>query len=156
MNVGGDPYVIEYNVRMGDPETEVVFPRITSDTVDMFEAMVAGTLDRYVLTVSPLCATTVVAVSGGYPGDYKKGFPISGLDNADTPGDTTIFHAGTCRAGDKVVTAGGRVLAVTSLAPTMRQALAASYSALDKISFEGICYRKDIGSDLTPQSSLKT
>jgi phosphoribosylamine--glycine ligase len=151
MNVGGEPCVIEYNVRMGDPETEVVFPRIESDMVAMFEAMVAGTLDEYKLEVSPLWATTVVAVSGGYPGEYKKGVPIEGLIPAGSA-TTTVFHAGTRlvkgRDGDEVVTAGGRVLAVTSLGKTMRGALTASYNTLKGISFEGIYYRKDIGKDL--------
>ncbi len=105
MNVGGEPYVIEYNVRMGDPETEVVFPRITSDAVALFEGIVRGTLDEYELTVTPQWATTVVCVSGGYPGDYKKGFPIKGIDTA-TGDSTTVFHAGTARRGDDVVTSG--------------------------------------------------
>ncbi len=149
MNVGGEPYVIEYNVRMGDPETEVVFPRITSDAVELFEGIVCGTLDEYELTISPLWATTVVCVSGGYPGDYEKGFPIGGLDTAACDcGKTTVFHAGTKRAGDGIVTSGGRVLAVTSLGATMDEALAASYAAIAKISFEGIYFRRDIGQDL--------
>ncbi len=147
MNVGGDPYVIEYNVRMGDPETEVVFPRITSDAVELFEGIVGGTLDRYELTVSPLWATTVVCVSGEYPGDYKKGFAITGLEEAGGDG-TIVFHAGTAHKGGEIVTAGGRVLAVTSLAPAMEQALAASYAAIDGISFEGMGFRRDIGGDL--------
>jgi phosphoribosylamine--glycine ligase len=150
MNVGGEPFVIEYNVRMGDPETEVVFPRITSDVVDMFEAMVDGSLDRYTLTVSPMWATTVVAVSGGYPGEYKKGLAVDGLDSdgGEKTSRTIVFHAGTARAGKNVVTAGGRVLAVTSLARTMTEALESSYTALEKISFEGMYYRRDIGRDL--------
>jgi phosphoribosylamine--glycine ligase len=157
MNVGGEPQVIEYNVRMGDPETEVVFPRITSDAVELFEAIVSGTLDSYVLTVSPMWATTVMAVSGGYPGDYKKGFAIGGLDEAGgaagaasvkTTAGSIVFHAGTRRTPEGVVTAGGRVLAVTSLGRTMAKALAASYAALEGITFEGICFRRDIGNDL--------
>ncbi len=146
MNCGGDPRVIEYNVRMGDPETEVVFPRITSDAVGLFEGIVCGTLDRYELTVSPQWATTVVCVSGGYPGDYKKGFPIRGLGPVDA--STTIFHAGTRRAGKDTVTSGGRVLAVTSLGATMEEALASSYATIEKISFEGMAFRRDIGKDL--------
>jgi phosphoribosylamine--glycine ligase len=145
MNVGGEPYVIEYNVRMGDPESEVVFPRITSDVIDMLEAIVAGKMDRYPLTVSPLWATTVVAVSGGYPGEYKKGMAIDGLETVD---GSIVFHAGTKRTPQGVVTAGGRVLAVTSMAATMPEALAASYASLAKISFDGIYFRKDIGKDL--------
>ena len=153
MNVGGEPYVIEYNVRMGDPETEVVFPRITSDGVELFEAIVGGTLDKYELTVTPDCATTVVCVSGGYPGEYEKGFPISGLGEVAESDDevgarTIVFHAGTAKKGDETVTAGGRVLAITSLAPTMDAALEASYATIEKISFDGMFFRRDIGGDL--------
>ena len=162
MNVGGEPFVIEYNVRMGDPETEAVFPRITSDAVGLFEGIVCGTLDGYELTITPLWATTVVCVSGGYPGDYKKGLSISGLETTpsavpaatppfqegNSPRATTIFHAGTRREGEKIVTSGGRVLAVTSLAATMDEALAASYAAIAGISFEGAYFRRDIGQDL--------
>jgi phosphoribosylamine--glycine ligase len=145
MNVGGEPRVIEYNVRMGDPETEVVFPRITSDVVELFEAMVCGSLADYPLAVTPLWATTVVCVSGGYPGDYRKGLPIEGLD-ATTP--STVFHAGTRREGDRIVTSGGRVLAVTSMAPSMKEALAQSYDTISGIRWEGMAFRRDIGEDL--------
>ncbi|MDR2891457.1 MAG: phosphoribosylamine--glycine ligase [Alistipes sp.] len=152
MNVGGDPYVIEYNVRMGDPETEVVFPRITGDVIGLFEGMVCGTLDGYELKVSGQVAATVVCTSGGYPGEYRKGLPVAGLDavggDLADGGSTTVFHAGTVRKGDAVVTSGGRVLAVTSLAGSMDEALAASYAAIEGISFEGMNFRRDIGRDL--------
>ncbi len=161
MNVNGRPRVIEYNVRMGDPETEVVFPRITSDAVGLFEGIVCGTLDKYTLTVTPLCATTVVCVSGGYPGDYRKGFPVTGTTTsalrAATPplqegncprAETIVFHAGTKCVRKEVVTSGGRVLAVTSLGETMDEALARSYATISSISFEGMAFRRDIGQDL--------
>ncbi|MDR2912429.1 MAG: phosphoribosylamine--glycine ligase [Alistipes sp.] len=171
MNVGGEPFVIEYNVRMGDPESEVVFPRITSDVAALFEGIVCGTLDAYELTVSPLWAVTVMCVSGGYPGDYRKGFPIAGLESVATPapksaskgapksGDTVVFHAGTVAtatandvkttAGSRdILTAGGRVLSVTSLGTTMEKARAASYATIDDLSFEGMTFRLDIGKDL--------
>ncbi len=147
MNVGGEPFVIEYNVRMGDPETEVVFPRITSDAVELFEGIVCGTLDGYELTVSPLWATTVVCVSGGYPGDYAKGFPIDGLATTEER-QSIVFHAGTKRQEDRIVTSGGRVLAVTSLGSTMEEALSRSYATIAGISFEGLYFRRDIGQDL--------
>ena len=147
MNVGGEPYVIEYNVRMGDPETEVVFPRITSDAVGLFEGIVTGKLDRYELTVTQDWATTVVCVSGGYPGDYARGFRIRGLEEAEDD-RAVVFHAGTIETPDGVVTSGGRVMAVTSLGATMDQALEGSYAAVGKLSFEGMYFRRDIGLDL--------
>ncbi len=150
MNVGGEPYVIEYNVRMGDPETEVVFPRITSDAVGLFEGIVTGTLDKYELSVTSDWAATVVCVSGGYPGNYDRGFRIEGLDCVDDD-RAVVFHAGTAGSMEGVVTNGGRVLAVTSIGATMEEALAGSYAAVEKISFEGMYYRKDIGQDLEPR-----
>lgn len=150
MNCGGEPMVIEYNVRMGDPETEVVLPRITSDIVDLFEGLAHGTLDQKTLEVTPLTAATVVCVSGGYPGDYAKGLPISGLPASPAPEAASIvFHAGTAFSPKgEVVTAGGRVLAVTSLGNSIPEATARSYETIGGIDYEGIYCRKDIGKDL--------
>lgn len=146
INVGGDPYVIEYNVRMGDPETEVVMPRLTSDLVDLLCGSASGDLADIPAEADSRVAATVIAVSGGYPGHYEKGFPIDGNLNPD---GSIIFHAGTTRRPDgQLVTSGGRVLAVTSLAPTLSDALARSYEALENIRFEKISYRRDIGKDL--------
>lgn len=151
MNVGGDPYVIEYNVRLGDPETEAVLPLITSDIMGLFEGMAFGTLDRYDLEVSAKTAVTVVCVAGGYPGDYKKGDEITGLGGsaaASASGNTFVFHAGTSGKAGKVYTNGGRVLAVTSLADSVEEARQKSYKVIERIGFEGKYCRRDIGLDL--------
>lgn len=146
IKVGEDPYVIEYNVRMGDPETEVVIPRIDSDLALLMQATAAGKLTEVELQVSPKSAATVMMVSGGYPGSYEKGHPITGLDPVS---GSVVFHAGT-RPGPngEVVSDGGRVLAVTSLASDFKQALAQSYENLEKIGFKDAYYRRDIGFDL--------
>ena len=146
MNVKGDPYVIEYNVRMGDPETEVVLPRINSDLVDLMVATADGTLSDIKLEINPHTAATVVMVSGGYPDEYEKGIPISGLD--DLVENTIIFHAGTKKSKNQIVTNGGRVLAVTGLGETMQEALDKSYELVSKIYWENVYFRKDIGHDL--------
>lgn len=151
MNCGGDPMVVEYNVRMGDPETEVVLPRIQSDIIDLFEGIVHKTLDEKVLEVTPQTAVTVVCVSGGYPGDYEKGKVISGLSSAGVEdGRSLVFHAGTAFAngGREIVTAGGRVLAVTSLGASIPEAAARSYETIGRIEYEGMYCRRDIGRDL--------
>ena len=145
IKVGDEPYVIEYNVRMGDPETEVVIPRIKSDLVEIFSAVASQNLDNINLEINPQSATTVVLVSGGYPEDYEKGKIISGIENVE---DSLVFHAGTTLDNDKIVSNGGRVLAITSLAETFQEALKISYKNIDKISFDKMYYRKDIGFDL--------
>jgi phosphoribosylamine--glycine ligase len=146
MNVGGDPYVIEYNVRMGDPETEAVIPRITGDLVELLLATGQGRLSEVPLAIDPRTAVTVVLVSGGYPNDYKKGLLVSGLGN---DGDSLVFHAGTStNAAGEVVTNGGRVFAITSFGTDISSARALSYAAAEKIGYEGKYHRSDIGLDL--------
>jgi phosphoribosylamine---glycine ligase len=143
IKVKDEPLVIEYNCRMGDPETEVVIPRIQNDLVDLLEATAKGQLKESRIQQDPRFAVTIMAVSGGYPGAYETGFPVSGLD-VTTEKDSIVFHAGT-KAGDDVVTSGGRVLCVTSLSNDLQSAVIQSKKALEKISFEGMYYRKDIG-----------
>ncbi|MNS45677.1 Phosphoribosylamine--glycine ligase [compost metagenome] len=145
MNDGGDPYVIEYNVRMGDPETESVLPRIKSDLVDLFLGVAQENLSEKSFEVDERTATTIMLVSGGYPGDYEKGKEITGFNATE---GSIVFHAGTEQKGGKVVTAGGRVIAVTTLGNDIPSALAVSNANAHKINFEGKYYRKDIGFDL--------
>ena len=145
IKVGDDPYVIEYNVRMGDPETEVVLPRLQTDLVSLLEATAKGKLKDCSLSIDPRSATTVMIVSGGYPEEYEKGKVISGLQQE---GESIIFHAGTREKDGEILTAGGRVLAITSLANDFKEALKKSYRRIEKISFENMYYRKDIGMDL--------
>lgn len=142
IKVGAEPYVIEYNCRMGDPETEVVMPRLESDLVALCNSLFDGTLSGKIVAQSADAAATVMLVSGGYPGDYGKGHPISGISDA---GETLLFHAGTAAKDGQIVTAGGRVLAITSLAPTLREALQKSYQKAAEVAFEGQYFRKDIG-----------
>jgi phosphoribosylamine--glycine ligase len=145
MNCNGEPYVIEYNCRMGDPETEVVMPRIKSDLIDLLEGVAEGILSEKEFETDERTAVTVMLVSGGYPGDYEKGKRVSGLDKVE---GSMVFHAGTKSEGDAVLTSGGRVMAVTSYGNSIDEALEASYRNAGKISYEGIYYRKDIGLDL--------
>jgi phosphoribosylamine--glycine ligase len=145
MNKGGDPYVIEYNVRMGDPESEVVLPRIKTDFVELMKATAKGRLSEIDIELDERTVATVMLVSGGYPGSYEKGKEITGIDRVE---GSVVFHAGTKAKGAKVLTSGGRVIAVSSFGSTMQEALEASYKNAEKIEFEGKYYRRDIGFDL--------
>lgn len=145
INVGGEPFVIEYNARMGDPETEVVMPRLKTDLIDLLEAATKKTLDEVTVEEDPRFAVTVMLVSGGYPGDYVKGKVITG---SQEPSDSLVFHAGTANHDGALVTNGGRVLAVTSYGATKQEALAASFKRASSIQFEGRYFRSDIGFDL--------
>ncbi len=145
IKVDGEPYVIEYNVRMGDPETEVVFPRIKSDILELFLALEREKFSLFKLEIDSKVASTVMLVSGGYPLAYEKNIPIHGLDNVH---QSLVFHAGTKSQNNIVLTNGGRVLAITSFGDTISKATEKSYKEINKISFEGIYFRKDIGFDL--------
>ncbi|MCF6296509.1 MAG: phosphoribosylamine--glycine ligase [Flavobacteriaceae bacterium] len=145
IKVKNEPLVIEYNVRMGDPETEVVIPRIKSDFVDLFIATAEKKLDKFKLEIDQRSATTVMLVSGGYPESYEKGKEITGIEEVE---DSIIFQAGTALKNEKIITSGGRVIAVTSYGDNFREALAQSYKSIDKIKFDKMTYRKDIGFDL--------
>jgi phosphoribosylamine--glycine ligase len=144
ISVGGEPFVIEYNCRMGDPETEVVLPRTRTDLVELFEAVAKGSLRECRVDIDPRAASTVVLVSGGYPGNYSKGHEITGLDilNED---DVLVFHAGTALQDDTVVTNGGRVLAVTAYGNDITSAVKRSLKIIEFIDFEGMYFRSDIG-----------
>lgn len=146
MNVGGEPYVIEYNVRLGDPETEVIIPRIESDIIDLLEGMVYGKLNSKEVVISEDYAVTVMCVAEGYPCDYRKGDIITGVDKMD---GSTLYQAGTkIDENGNIVTCGGRVLTVTSRGTTIEEALEKSYKNIDKVHYTGKTFRKDIGHDL--------
>ncbi|WP_339835445.1 phosphoribosylamine--glycine ligase [uncultured Maribacter sp.] len=145
IKVGDDPKVIEYNVRMGDPETEVVLPRIKNDLVELLQAVANEKLSSIDLQLDDRTASTVMTVSGGYPGAYEKGKEIKGIELIK---DSLVFHAGTTIKDGKVVTNGGRVMAITSFGPDFKSALSKSYENVEKLSFEGMNYRKDLGFDL--------
>lgn len=146
IKVGDDPFVIEYNVRMGDPETEVVIPRLKSDLVELFTAVANQELDKVTLEIDERSAATIMVVSGGYPEDYGKGMVISGLDSVE---GSIAFHAGTkLDSNNNVVTSGGRVIAVTSYGNDFDEAIKKSYQNIDKLNFDKMYYRKDIGFDL--------
>ena len=146
--VKGDPYVIEYNCRMGDPETEVVIPRLKSDILDLFEGIASNTLSERDIQFIDKSAATVMMVAGGYPDVYEKGKQIYGLNSVV---DSFVFHAGTIADGPSVLTSGGRVLAVTSYGKNIEVAIEKAYEAVSKISFEGAYYRKDLGQDVLSQ-----
>jgi phosphoribosylamine--glycine ligase len=145
INCEGEPYVIEYNVRMGDPETEVALPRLNADILDLFDGVANGTLEAKQCLIYPETAVTVVIVSGGYPEEYKKGFEIEGISLIKK---NKVYHAGTSEKGDKLVTSGGRVFSVTALSDSLSSALDSVYDSVRKIKFEGSYYRRDIGKDL--------
>lgn len=153
IDVEGEPMVIEYNVRMGDPETEVVMLRVASDLVELMAAAAKGDLGTLKLDIDPRAAATVMAVSGGYPESYPKGKEIKGVPEPSER--TVVFHAGTRLDGPVLVTSGGRVLAVSSYGATPAEALAASYATLDTIRFDGMYFRRDIGQDLLKLAAAK-
>jgi phosphoribosylamine--glycine ligase len=137
--------VLEFNARFGDPETQAILLRLESDLVDALEACVDGRLAETELRWSPGASACVVASSAGYPGSYKTGFPITGLKDAARVPGVQVFHSGSAQSGDKLLTAGGRVLGVTAAAPSLEDALARAYEAMALIRFDGIYYRRDIG-----------
>ncbi len=145
INVKGEPIVIEYNVRMGDPETEVVIPRLQSDLVELFQAVANEKLNEINLEVTDKSAATIMVVSGGYPEEYVNGKVISGIENVT---DSLVFHAGTKKDNETIITNGGRVLAVTSLGDNFEEAIKKSYQNIEKLDFDTMYYRKDIGFDL--------
>jgi len=145
INCEGDPYVIEYNARLGDPETEVILPRLHCDIIELFKGIANDRLEDVELSFENRTVTTVMLVSGGYPGSYEKGMLIQGLENVN---NSIVFHAGSILKNDKIYTNGGRVIAVSSYGSNMQEALRKSYQSASRISFDGLYYRKDIGFDI--------
>jgi phosphoribosylamine--glycine ligase len=139
------PQVLEFNARFGDPETQAILMRLESPLMDALEACIDGRLAEISLQWTPGASACVVASSAGYPGSYKSGFPITGLDSAARIPGVQVFHSGSARKEDQLVTAGGRVLGVTAVAASLQEALARAYQAMEEIQFEGIYYRRDIG-----------
>lgn len=152
MNDNGNPYVIEYNVRMGDPETEVVIPRIKSDLLDLFLGVAKGNLNEKTIELDTRIATTVMMVAGGYPEEYKRGDVITGVDEVK---ESIVFHAGTTIKDQQLVTNGGRVIAVTSYGNSMDEALQYSFANAERIQYANKYYRKDIGKDLKKYETVK-
>jgi phosphoribosylamine--glycine ligase len=138
--------VLEFNARFGDPETQVYMTRLETDLVELLDASIDGSLARQHLSWSPMCSVCVVLASGGYPGSYGKGKVIDGLEAVAKIPNTKVFHAGTARAEDRIVTNGGRVLGVTAWAPELLSARNAAYAAAEQIRFEGVHFRRDIAS----------
>ena len=150
MKVGSDPYVVEYNCRLGDPETEVILPRIKSDLLHMFDSLGSGMLSEYDLQIDERAVSTVILTSGGYPGSYEKGLNIMGLDNKPDEKEGLVLHAGTKTMRGKVITNGGRVIACTGFGANLERALERSYKLAESIDFGKKQYRKDIGKDVLP------
>jgi phosphoribosylamine--glycine ligase len=148
MKVGDNPFVVEYNVRLGDPETEVVIPRIKNDLLDLLSKTCEGSISKIELEIDPRCASTVMLVSGGYPESYEKDKVITGLKNIKNTEDLFICHAGTKNKNDQVITNGGRVLAVTAFDDNFHDALKTAYKYVENITFDKKYFRKDLGQDL--------
>jgi phosphoribosylamine---glycine ligase len=145
IKVNNDPYVIEYNCRMGDPETESVFPRIKNDFIELLEGITSQSLDKMNIETDPRFVSSIMLVSGGYPDSYEKGFPISGLETTE---NCIVFHAGTDYSENTVITNGGRVIAITCYGNSMKESLEKGLKNAEKINFSGKYFRRDIGFDL--------